>query len=244
MELYAALAAEYSEIFPSPQDKVDFIESYLDANIPLQILDIGCASGEFASQLSGPLRKITGIDLSSHMVDEAQSNSFTGDENNIRFLQADMTSFLEESAPGSFDMICCLGNTIVYLDGESELKNFLTLAAPALTEQGKLIIQILNYGNPEIGPGFSFPPIETQNIFFERAYTESESPVKLNFTTQVKIKKTEETHTDIHRHCPFMSKRIEELSLQTGFRDSRIFGGYDKREAALSDFFHLLVIEK
>ncbi|MBN2659625.1 MAG: class I SAM-dependent methyltransferase [Spirochaetales bacterium] len=40
------------------------------------MLDIGCASGEFACQLSSASRKITGIDLDPFMIEEAKDIGF------------------------------------------------------------------------------------------------------------------------------------------------------------------------
>ena len=56
MILYKVLAAEYTEVFPSSREKADFVESYLEKRMTQQILDIGCASGEFAIQLASPRR--------------------------------------------------------------------------------------------------------------------------------------------------------------------------------------------
>ncbi|MBB6481174.1 class I SAM-dependent methyltransferase [Spirochaeta isovalerica] len=244
MRLYEKLAAEYKDIFPSSREKVDFIENFLKEGELQRILDIGCASGEFACQLSSASRKITGIDLDPFMIEEAKAQSPPESDITIHFEQAEMLRFLSDSAPDRFDLVSCLGNTIVYLDGEPELNEFLCSAKKALKKQGSLIIQILNYSNPVIVPGFTFPRAETGNIEFKREYVSLEDPGELGFKTYVKDKSTGETGTDLHRHNLFSSSRIAQMAKDIGFVNTHIFGGYDGKECEKSDFFHLLVLEK
>ncbi len=244
MKLYEVLAAEYKEIFPSSQEKVDFVEQYLDKGESQRILDIGCASGEFVYQLSSSTREITGIDLDELMIAEAKKQIVSDQPDVIQFFQVDMLGFLNKSESDFYDFITCLGNTIVYLDGESELRGFLQSAHKALKEHGTMIIQILNYSNPMIAPGFIFPKAATKKIEFNREYVALKDSAKLEFKTSVKDKSSGETDIDLHRHFPFISSRIEEIALEFGFIKSKIFGGYTRTEAEASDFFHLIVLEK
>lgn len=244
MKLYEVLATEYKEIFPSSQEKVDFVEKYLVKEKSQYILDIGCASGEFVYQLSSPSRNIIGIDLDPLMIEEARVQSITSPDGTIQFYQADMLHFLYDSKPESYDMISCFGNTIVYLDGESELKSFLLSAHDALKKKGKMIIQILNYSNPKIAPGFVFPTVETDKLEFNREYVPIDGSEKLGFKTSIIDRVTGETDTDLHKHYPFLSPMIGETAQEAGFTDTHIYGGYDGKEADDSDFFHLIVLEK
>jgi SAM-dependent methyltransferase len=244
MRLYEVLATEYKDIFPSSQEKVDFLEKYLKEGKSHQILDIGCASGEFAHQLSSASREIIGIDLDLLMIEEARTLYLSVADSMIHFEQADMLLFLSDSDPDKYDLISCLGNTIVYLDGESELIDFLRSAKEALKEHGTLVIQILNYGNPQIMPGFIFPGAETEKIEFQRQYESLEDSLKFGFKTTIKDKSTGETDTDLHYHHPFLSDRIAEIAQKVGFKDSNIYGGYDGKDSEVSDFFHLIVLKK
>ena len=244
MKLYEVLAAEYKEIFPSSQEKIDFVEKFLEKEKSQRILDIGCASGEFVYQLSSQKRDITGIDLDTPMIIEAKKQMPYDHTGVIHFYQADMLRFFNKSESGFYDLITCLGNTIVYLNGESELKKFLQSAHKVLKEKGKMIIQILNYSNPVIAPGFTFPRIETNRIEFNREYVAIEGTAKLGFKTSVKEIDTENIITDIHRHHPFLSRKIEEIAPAIGFTNIQIFGNYDGKVAEDSDLFHLIVLER
>ncbi len=244
MKLYEVLATEYKEIFPSSQEKVDFVEKYLEEGHSHQILDIGCASGEFAHQLSSASREIIGIDLDPLMIEEARTLYLSATDSTIHFEQADMLQFLSDSDPDKYDLISCLGNTVVYLDGEPELINFLRSARKALKVHGTIVLQILNYSNPKIVPGFIFPSAETAKIKFQRQYVSLEDSLKFGFKTTIKDKSTGETDTDLHRHHPFFSNRIVEIAREVGFKDSNIYGGYDGKDSEASDFFHLIELKK
>ncbi len=243
MNLYKVLASEYKEIFPSSNEKVEFVESYLDKAESQQILDIGCASGELVCQLSSSNRDVTGIDLDALMIEEAMAFLPSVPATRVQFHQADMLRFLSDSGACRFDLISCLGNTVVYLDGETELKKFLLLVKNVLKQHGTMIIQILNYSNPEIVPGFTFPTVETGRIEFNREYVAMDDSSKLGFKTSIKDKSTGETDTDLHRHYPFLSSRIVEIAKDAGFKDAHIYGGYDGKEADVSNFFHLIVLK-
>lgn len=244
MKLYEVLAAEYEEVFPSSIEKAGFVESFLNNTQTQCLLDMGCASGELVYQLSSPDREITGIDLDPLMIQVAKDKMPADAEGFISFQQAHMLRFLRGSEPGLYDLITCLGNTVVYLNGEPELKDFLISAHKALKKHGRMIVQILNYKNPQIRPGFVFPAIETERIEFNREYVSLENSVELGFKTSIRDKNTGETDTDLHRHYPFLSSRIGELAREAGFSNAQLSGGYDGKEAEDSDFFHLVVLEK
>ena len=244
MNIYEVIASEYTAIFPSSQEKVNFIETYLTGSKSQHLLDLGCASGEFVYQLSIPSRDITGVDLDPLMIEVAKSNDLAEHTNRIDFVTSDMLTFLRNCTENSYDLISCLGNTIVYLNGEGELREFLTLSHSSLRKGGNLIIQLLNYSNPTIGPGFTFPVAKSERLEFTRGYTRAANSPNLEFHTSTKDKVSGEIHTDIHTHHPFLSKRIGELGREIGFTYTQVFGGYNGKEGSTTDFFHLVILEK
>ncbi len=241
MKLYETLAAEYTQLFPSSREKVDFVESFLDENGHQRILDIGCASGEFAFQLSHDNREIVGIDLDHQMIARART---LFKRNNISFIEDDMVNFLSHAVLNSYDAVCCMGNTLVYLEDEEQLKEFLQLAKTVLKKKGKLILQVLNYSNPSIGPGFQFPVLESEKLVMERAYGKSSDQARLDFNTKITNKVTGECGKDVHSHYPFLSKSIERFASELGYSSISRLGNYSGKEADTTDFFHLLVLEK
>jgi len=240
MNIYEVIASEYTTIFPSSLQKVEFVKTYLKEGETLSILDVGCASGEFVYQLASPERTLLGIDLDPIMIKEAQKRHSP----NILFKQADMMRFLQESKGNTFDLISCLGNTIVYLKDNDDLYTYLEAALRVLKKGGRLIIQTLNYSRFDIKEGFHFPSIESERIRFDRYYTLNEDGSTLDFHTSARDKKTNETFTDTHHHVPFLSSVIAEVADKVGFTNVEVFGSYDKKKVEVSDFFHLIVAEK
>ncbi|WP_028972891.1 class I SAM-dependent methyltransferase [Spirochaeta cellobiosiphila] len=244
MELYKTLAREYKDIFPCTKDKLRFVESYLDPEHNQVILDIGCATGELLTQLSTENRELTGIDLDESMITEAKKQIPLSIKGQLQFVQSDMLSFLSGSESDKYNLITCLGNTLVYLPDESVLFDFLKATQKTLVKEGTLILQILNYRNPSLSPGFTFPTIETENMEFTRIYETSKDLTKLGFKTIIKSKINGEILEDRHDHTPFLSNNIQEMAKEVGFSSTLIFRDYHHREAVISDFFHLLVMKK
>ncbi len=243
MDLYEILAEDYRAIFPSSREKLDFAESFLEGR-PGNLLDMGCACGEFTCHLAAPGRHVTGIDPDGAMIRVAREKSSPLRDEAVQFRKADMLSFLSEAPAEYYDGLFCMGNTLVYLDGEEELKRLLALSLRVLKDRGLLVLQFLNYGNRLIGPGYIFPSAESERIRFERSYRASEEPGKLDFLTMVSDKTSGETHRDRHRHYPFLCESIDQAARETGFSHVYLYGGYDRKPPEGEDFFHLAVMRK
>ncbi|HLF14132.1 MAG TPA: class I SAM-dependent methyltransferase [Bacteroidota bacterium] len=106
-------------------------------------LDAGCGTGFHSILLSQLGLSVTGVDTSSAMVDLASKNA--------RRLGVSIST-LQESfsgisgiAPGPFDAVFCLGNSLVHLltddDLLAALRNFFAVLRPG----GVFLLQVLNY---------------------------------------------------------------------------------------------------
>ncbi len=240
MKLYDLLASEYTQLFPSSEEKRQYAEKLISTTHGEDMLDLGCASGEFPLQLTSPGRTITGIDPDSRMISEARA--IAAEKESITFAVDDMLSFLSSAPPHSFDVIFCMGNTIAYLTDERELERFLSSARNALREGGKLLIQMLNYTNPSIKAGFHFPDLNSTHITFSRRYEESGTPGVLAFTTQVRNKENGETHNEVHSHAVFTSDTVRELGREAGFREVTVHGSYENSPPEQENFFRLVTL--
>ena len=134
MKLYQRIAAEYETLFPSSGEKVSFTEEVLSTRTVTDILDLGCATGQFAFQLARKERTVTLLDPDDQMIEHARSVGEQTRSGTFSFIHKDMLSFLSTTARHSFDAVLCMGNTLAYLDGLQELGQFLSNAGRALTE--------------------------------------------------------------------------------------------------------------
>lgn len=244
MKFYEILAKEYTALFPSSIEKVNFVKTMLSQTGPRHLLDIGCASGEFIFQLTSFFDQLTGIDLDEHMIKVAANKMDSESYKSISLHQTEMLSFLSASPSEVYDSITCMGNTIAYLKNNDELAVYLSDAFAALKPNGKLILQILNYANPMIGPGFSFPVAEGPTLLLKRSYLEAKEHSKYDFHTHIINKESNKLYKDSHTHTPFLSSYIQNMAHDAGFSQTNTFGNYNKKKADTDDFFHLIVLEK
>lgn len=82
---------------------IDKTKKYL--KISDTVLDYGCGTGTAAIEIAGSVKTVTGIDISSKMIEAAKGKTVERKVNNIDFVQT--TIFDEILKPGSFDVILC-----------------------------------------------------------------------------------------------------------------------------------------
>jgi 2-polyprenyl-3-methyl-5-hydroxy-6-metoxy-1,4-benzoquinol methylase len=119
----------------------DFIEKEIDYNRSLKIIDIGCGTGRHSIELSKRGYNLTGIDLSSSMIEGAKKKAGSFSLNiDFKILDARDLPFNDE-----FDlaiMLCEGGFSLM----ETDEMNFEILrnATRALKKKGKFIFTTLN----------------------------------------------------------------------------------------------------
>ena len=245
MTMYNIIADEYDNLFPHPQAKTDFVETRL-TNKNEKILDMGCATGELLLSLIAKgtkERQLIGIDLDGTMVDIAKEKALAQQTPNTEFKLYDMRYYLEYIDIHSMDMLLCFGNTLAYLKDPKELNDFFKNAYRVLQPGGGFIIQILNFDNPAMGIGFTFPELNTSKLKFSRSYAEDPTGGIL-FNIEVFQKDIEVTMNDTHRLYPFTSSQIMTASKKAQFSSCLMFGGYNDEEIKTDDFSRLYVLTK
>ena len=193
--MYKRMAKYYEEIFPLDQEKVLHLRDLLEAP-PKSVLDLGCATGELAYALAGEGYSVTGLDLDEEMINYAKAGRTSeiqeGKQGSVSFIVGDMLQLTTTFERNYFDMVLCLGNTLVHLPGMQEIREFLYNAHTVLKPKGFLIIQILNYARILQFKPERLPAIETENILFSRRYEYYPDDERVEFITTLKDKKTGE----------------------------------------------------
>jgi SAM-dependent methyltransferase len=105
-----------------------------------RVLDAPCGIGRVAVPLARLGFEVTGIDLSSHLVNVANKKAghFNVTPGRARFLVGDMRELSSRFAPGSFDAVLNVFTSIGYWREEDDLRFFRD--ARAVTKRGGLLL--------------------------------------------------------------------------------------------------------
>jgi SAM-dependent methyltransferase len=106
-------------------------------------LDAGCGTGFHSILLAELGVHVTGIDVSDEMIAKATENA---QQRGLapRFLRSEFSAIsLSDIRP--VDVVFCLGNALVHLLTEAELRSTITAFNGVLKPGGHLMVQILNY---------------------------------------------------------------------------------------------------
>jgi len=121
--------------YDNTEEKFEFIHSrsrentkrYLkDTDI---VLDYGCGTGTTACEISGLVKSVRAIDISTGMIETAKGKAATGGVVNVDFEQADI--FDEEFENGSFDVVLAFNMLHTVPDPASVVQRTVELLKPS-----------------------------------------------------------------------------------------------------------------
>lgn len=235
-EFYHSLADYYNEIFPPNPKTLEFIFSLLkEFSSPTHILDIGCATGQFAFALSrmAPQFHIKAIEPDEKMVEMA-ALLFKNYEHNLSIARAGMMDLPTLFPSNSFHSILCLGNTLVHLQSHQEIRTFFEYTHDSLDENGIFIMQIVNYFGIQPHQIHTLPLIQTPLVSFSRHYEYIESLHKIRFFTRLIPNNSEpQTRNDnIYENelylYPLQYNEISQICQKVGFKSINIYGNFNR----------------
>jgi ubiquinone/menaquinone biosynthesis C-methylase UbiE len=70
----------------------------------LRVLDVGCGTGNLTLKLASRSKEIVGVDISEAMLETARERARRSATGNVRFLDADIASGLEDEGEDAFDL--------------------------------------------------------------------------------------------------------------------------------------------
>jgi SAM-dependent methyltransferase len=112
---------------------------------PLDLLDLGCGTGEHTRFLQARGHRMTGVDASTSQLAAArEAPPAAPDLPPARFVEGDLAA-LAELVPSGFGGAICLGNTLPHLATEPALDRFLAGLASRLAPGAPVLLQLLNY---------------------------------------------------------------------------------------------------
>lgn len=227
MAFYKSIADYYDDIFPYSPPQKEFVSSCIPNIGDAKLLDIGCGTGNLALALAPLCHEIIGIDPDESMLEIAEQK-VGKDHPNLQFYPYGMLDLEQHFEEDSFDVIICLGNTLVHLASEEEILDFLTQSKRLLKASGKLLIQIINYDRIIDQNVNALSTIENDRIKFVRDYHYHSQNNLLDFETCLTIKRNNQEIKNCIQLLPIRKASIENLMIKAGFNEISFFGNFKK----------------
>ncbi len=226
MKFYTSIHKWYDQVFPYAPAQREFVLSF-GSDKGLNLVDVGCGTGNLAVALAHDFRAVTAIDPDESMLGAARRKA--ADQGVpltvIRGGMLDLTSnFLTESV----DRLICFGNTLPHLSTEKDVREFARQAFQVLRPGGLLVVQIINYDRILDQKLTGLPTIENDLIRFERIYSYQDNPTHIAFKTRLTIKSTGEIIDNEVDLLAIRPATLKNIMMDTGFRDIREFGSFSR----------------
>jgi predicted TPR repeat methyltransferase len=181
------------------------------------LLELGCGSGGHAKYLVNYTDKITGIDKSSQMIQEAKNK-------NIEKFEAIVSDITNFNLHQKYDAVIALFHVISYLDQNNDLINCFNSVNSHLNKDGLFLfdfwytpsvlslkpeVKIKRFSNDEMSIVRIAEPISDT----------SNNVVCVNFDVSIEFNKNDKIHRikESHRMRHFSLPEIELLALHCGF---------------------------
>lgn len=226
MPFYEEIAEYYDNIFPFGNVQAEFVKGSLKKPYHgKKILDVGCGTGDLVAALSKTGFTAMGIDSDQAMVRRALDKMA---DSSVVFAPMDMRDVAGHYKPSSFDAVLCFGNTLVHLAGIQEIERLCKDVRGILKQNGKFLIQILNYDYILDHKIRSLPLIDNQFVTFERTYDYNSRKNLIAFKTILTVK---ETSKKIINKVHLFPVRKDELYLSlrnSGFSRISFYGDFDR----------------
>lgn len=235
MDFYRDISYYYDYIFPFKKGTHEFLLDSLNLvkllpNQKGKILDIACGSGSYALALSTLADEVIGTDLDQLMIQQANHKK---NNNRVEFKVHNMLEVSELKVDnGGYDLIYCIGNSIVHLDNIIEIYSVINQVYHLLNHGGVFVIQVINFDRILKNHIKSLPTIvnEDEGIRFIRDYNHNLHKHKIEFSTTLDID-TERITEQYSQKVLLYPLRVDEVYQgfeNAGFRNIELFGGFNK----------------
>lgn len=268
MDLYQVLADAYETVFPTDPDRVRFCRALLetgceasgildpDANEAVEttsgfestrrrFLDAGCGTGELCRAIARAGHRSVGFDSSDAMIAAGRRHA-SAEGVSVDLQVAGLLDLATVAAGRTFNLIACLGNTVVHLPRISDVGEFFDQAVARLaggrsaSDESTLVVQLLNYDRILARRPETLPDIRRGRYLFERRYEYRDDAITFHGT--LTDTETRESWTGRSKIQPYRRGEVEPL-LADRFHTVRCLGDLDGSDAD-SDSFVLTFVAR
>ncbi|SDK02453.1 class I SAM-dependent methyltransferase [Natronincola ferrireducens] len=230
MGFYEEFSKYYDYVFPTGDPQLNFIKKRITDSTNT-ILDIASGTGNYAIALAEKGFDISAIDLDKGMIEETKVkakekgillNTYVGD----------MKELDKHFQRETFDVVFCIGNSLVHLTQLEEIQQTLNQMYYILKEGGNLLLQIINYDKIIQYNIDGLPTIENKEVGvkFIRKYVYEEEKRLIHFNTELIVTKGEEEA--VYRNSvplyPLQSQQLIGMLQNAGFKTIDLFGGFQE----------------
>jgi glycine/sarcosine N-methyltransferase len=233
---YSILAKYYDTLFPVSENTAAFIKSASPSPPGTgKLLDAGCGTGTLILKVHNYFKKCIGIDSDDQMIRIAESKC--PGHVPIEFITMDIRNLRKKLPPRYFNVITCLGNTLVHLRSIDEIRMAIADMEYLLSNGGVLIIQILNYDMILSNEITELNEIQTEHIVFKRRYTfdQNNNRKSITFHGSIEDKTTRQTYKSSTELLPIKKHELEALLRENGFSSLSFYGSFEGKDFDTND---------
>ncbi|MDX1569484.1 MAG: methyltransferase domain-containing protein [Xanthomonadales bacterium] len=205
------------EKFERAASEIDAIVAF--CNSPVRdVLDLGCGPGRHAVPLALAGKRVTGVDLSPHLLAQARAYA-EAHEARAEWVQADMREF---RSPGDFDLIVSMWTSFGYFDDPEDDREVLGLCLENLRPGGTLLVDIAGkeYMARNIEP-VHLTELDDESLLIERPTLEDRM---CRYSNEWLLIEGDRVHRAHWHHNLYSARELADLLSDAGFEPPLIYG--------------------
>lgn len=192
------------------------------------VLDLACGPGRHAVALAREGFRVTGVDLSTFLLEKAASLA-QAESVNVEWVQYDIRRFLR---PEAFDLVISIFTSFGYFDEKRDDLAVLRNVHLSLREGGALVMELM--GKEILARGFlpstSEELADGRLLVQRREIYDDWTRIRNQWTL---IEGDKATTFEFH-HTVYSGQELRERLLEAGFGEVKLFGGLDGSEYGLN----------
>lgn len=241
MSFYESIAKYYDDIFPLNQGQVDFILNSTQKSLDKQnVLDVGSGTGTLTLELGEHFSSVMGIEIDAQMLDVAYHKA-SKRRLNVLFRQRNMLTLQSMNYANVFDLVVCLGNTLVHLENLDQVTTFFEGVQSVLKKEGKLLLQLINYDRILDQDIDHLPTIENERVKFERRYEYLPEKDKINFKTKLTVFDEDKVIENEQLLLPVRKDTLIDLLEKSDFKKIKAYGDFNRGDFSLKNSQPLII---